>query len=108
MELLRKTYRSGGNKFPPYIFSELRAIHEMAYNYASEEQPEDLVENLADTLNPCHSYPPEYLLTGGELLFEEDDAAVMEMLELLVIGSARVDVMSSLGGVAADFAVGSG
>jgi len=103
INMLKDTYLASNKKFPAYIFEELKSTHEMAYNFASEEQPEDFVENLVTSLSPCRSYPPEYLLTGGELLFEEDAGAVMNILKALVIENARVDVMSSLWGVAADF-----
>jgi nardilysin len=103
IELLKSTYAACGNSFPPYIFNELKAAHAMAYNFASEEQPEEFVENLVTSLSPCRSFPPEFLLSGGELLFEEDATAVISILNKLTVESSRVDVMSSLWGVAADF-----
>ena len=103
VSMLKDTYKAGGNKFPEYIFEELKSTHAMAYNFASEEQPEEFVENIVTCLSPCRSYPPEYLLTGGELLHEEDGEAVMAILDRMTVENARVDVMSSLWGVVADF-----
>ena len=53
VSMLKDTYKAGGNKFPEYIFEELKSTHAMAYNFASEEQPEEFVENIVTCLSPC-------------------------------------------------------
>jgi nardilysin len=59
---------------------------------------------LAEELAPSNPLPPERLLDGSALLFEYDPIAVKELLdEYLTPQNARIDLLSSTFGRAADF-----
>ena len=60
---------------PPCIYDELKAVHEMAYAFADEMTPEELVEDIAEDAI-CSYLPPERLLDGNSLLYEFDGDAI--------------------------------
>ncbi len=69
-------YCHDGGGLPMWIYDELKAIQSLSYQFADEETPIDLVENIADSLVAYHSLPPERLLDGDSLLFEFDGDAI--------------------------------
>jgi len=91
---------------PMWIYEELRAVQEVSYKFDDEAAPMDLVENIAENLTPYNALPPERLLDGNALLFEFDGDAVKNLVDNhLTPSNARVDLMSSSFGRAADFEV---
>lgn len=89
---------------PEWIHEELRNIHEVAYRYGDEPSSDDLVQELAESLAPHKALPPERLLDGDDLLFDYDPAAIQKLLDdFLTPCNARIDLMSSTFGRAADF-----
>lgn len=61
---------------PSWIFDELQAIQKILHQFEDETTSEDLVESIADCLTPYNCLPPERLLDGDSLLFENDLGAV--------------------------------
>lgn len=59
------------------IFEELKSVSEMSFQYAHEQSPIDIVENLCEIMQ---SYPPEYYLTGTELYFDFDPNEITQLL----------------------------
>jgi len=89
---------------PIWIYEELQAIQELTYRFQDEMNPIDLVEDLADSLAPYIALPPERLLDGEHLLFERDADLIKELLDnFMSPRNARVDLISSQFGRAADF-----
>ena len=69
-------YCNTDDGLPEWIFEELKAIQDLSYQYADEEQPIDLVETIVDSLIPYNTLPPERLLDGDSLLFKFDGDAI--------------------------------
>lgn len=59
------------------IFEELKSVSEMSFQYAHEQSPIDIVENLCEIMQ---SYPPEDYLTGTELYFDFDPNEITQLL----------------------------
>lgn len=59
------------------IFEELKSVSEMSFQYAHEQSPIDIVENLCEIMQ---SYPPEDYLTGTELYFDFDPNEITHLL----------------------------
>jgi len=99
--MLRMHCRRG---FPEWIFDELQRIDQLNYAYADEQDPEDLVEGLAECIAPHYNLPPERLLDGDSLLFEFNPDIIRIILdEYLLPSNARIDLTSSTFGRASDF-----
>lgn len=88
---------------PEWIYEELRSIHEVSYHYGDEPSSDDLVEGIVEDMAPHQSLPTERLLDGSALLFEHDPSLIKNLLDRLTPRNARVDIMSSIYGRAADF-----
>jgi len=99
--LLRQQCRQG---WPPYIYEELRRIHELSYRYGDESAPDEVVGDLVENMAPHSHIPPERILDGSELLFEFDEVTIQSLLdEYMTPEKARIDLMSSSFGKPSDF-----
>ena len=78
-------YCNSDDGLPMWIYEELKAIQGLAYRFADEETPVDLVETIAESLVSYHELPPERLLDGDSLLFEFDGNAIKVSCYLLKI-----------------------
>ena len=91
---------------PPWIYEELKAIAEVAYRFADEEDVTDTVEQVAENMAPWYNLPEERILDGDSLLFgtEVDNEAVKSLLfDYFTPDNMRVDLMSSLFGRDAEY-----
>ena len=96
-------YCANKGGLPAWIYEELRLTHQVSYQYGDEESPSDLVERLAERLAPHFLCPPDRLLDGSDLLFEEDPVAIRDLLDnFLKPDNGRIDLMSSKFGRASD------
>jgi len=99
IQMMKNIGGADGSKFPGYIFEELKVVGEFKFRFQEDEQPSELVEDLADELSPCHALPPEHLLDGSTLKFEFDGGEVMEIInKYLKCDNMRIDIMSSVFG----------
>mmetsp|Transcript_25023 Transcript_25023/g.38696 ORF Transcript_25023/g.38696 Transcript_25023/m.38696 type:complete len:904 (-) Transcript_25023:2329-5040(-) len=89
---------------PDWIYEELRSINEVSFKFEDESSPEELVESIAEDLNPACPLPPDRLLDGHSLLFEFNGKAIQNLVDnFLTPKNSRVDLVSSSFGRAADF-----
>ena len=97
-------YSQSENGWPEWIYQELKQIEEVSHQYADEEPPDDLVENLAEELPPAYLLPPERLLDGSALFFRFDAEQVRRILDHdLQPENARIDLSSSTFGQYDDY-----
>jgi nardilysin len=107
--MMREAGGPDGASFPPHIYDEIKAVADFKFRFQEDEEPSDLVEDLADELSPCHAYPPEHILDGSTLAFEYDGRAVMEIVnKYMTCDNMRIDVMSSSYGRQSDYEEGDG
>jgi secreted Zn-dependent insulinase-like peptidase len=89
---------------PRWIFDELQSIQEVSHRYDDEPSPEDLVENLAETMSPAYNMPAGRLLDGSALLFEYDPAAIKNLVDgFFAPLNSRLDLASTKFGRSADY-----
>jgi nardilysin len=89
---------------PKWIFEELKSIQEISHKYDDEPSPEDLVENLAESMAPEYNLPAERLLDGDALLFEYEPAAIQDLVNnFFTPHNARLDMASTKFGRSADY-----
>ena len=107
--MMRKIGGQDGASFPSHIYSEIKAVGDFKFRFQEDEEPSELVEDLADELSPCHAYPPEHILDGSTLAFEYDGRAVMEILnKYMTCNNMRIDIISSSYGRDSDYEEGEG
>ena len=80
IELMKNVGGEDGAGFPTHIYEEMKVVGDFKFRFQEDEEPSDLVEDLADELSPCHAYPPEHILDGSTLAFEYDGKAIMEII----------------------------
>ncbi len=73
---MMRHYCKSEDGLPTWIYDELQAIQKVLHQYEDEPTSEDLVEGIADCLTPYNCLPPDRLLDGTSLLFEDDPGAV--------------------------------
>ena len=91
---------------PPWIYEELKAIAEVAYRFADEEDVTETCEQIAENMAPWYNLPEERILDGDSLLFgtEVDNEVVKILLfDYFTPDNMRVDLMSSLYGRDAEY-----
>jgi len=97
-------YCKSKDGLPSWIFEELQAIQKLSHQFEDETTSVDLVEYIAESLTPYNCLPPERLLDGVPLLFEDDPNVVEDLLDnYFTPANARVDLMSSTFGRSGDF-----
>ncbi|XP_012218457.1 nardilysin-like [Linepithema humile] len=62
------------------IYDEIYKIEENNFRFINEEDPADYVEDLCECM---HFYPPRDYITGSELYFEYNEAAIQKCLDYL-------------------------
>ena len=101
--MLRSHFKKHGS-YPAHIFDEIKAVADMSFKFQDEDDPQALVEELAEVLSPCLCMKPEHLLTGPLLVFEFDANKVNELLDsYLTPTNLRIDFLSATFGRASDF-----
>jgi len=61
---------------PKYLFDELQTVNEASYKFADEQNPADFVEELVDDLSSDRCLPPDRVLDGYSLLFNNDEKMI--------------------------------
>ncbi|CAH0482814.1 unnamed protein product [Peronospora belbahrii] len=77
--------------FEPWIFHETQGLALQNFRFKSKESPINYTSHLA---NVMHRYPPQYILSGGYILYEYDAEKVQKVLDLLTVHRMRLTVVS--------------
>ena len=62
------------------IFNEIKEIEDLNFKFKEEPQPMDNVENLCENMQV---YPPELIITGGNLLYDFDPQLIQDCSKAL-------------------------
>ncbi len=81
---MMRHYCKSEEGLPTWIFDELQAIQKVLHQFEDETTSVDLVESIADCLTPYNCLPPDRLLDGDSLLFEDDPGAVEVRMVVLI------------------------